>query len=64
MPILLVAGDYLQRLDLMEPNIEEGVRETTLGELLPSGFESSHLNALEKIKTPHQSIVYIQTTKK
>ncbi|PPQ98030.1 hypothetical protein CVT26_003092 [Gymnopilus dilepis] len=53
MPILLVAGDYLQRLDLMEPNIEDGVRQTTLGELLPSGFESSHLNALEKIKTPH-----------
>ncbi|KAH9479127.1 Cytidine deaminase [Psilocybe cubensis] len=52
MPILLVPGDYPQQLPAGEepkPGYTEGgVRETTLGELLPDSFGPEHLELPRK----------------
>jgi cytidine deaminase len=47
MPILLVPGNYPQKLEQGEQAMpgytEGGVKETTLGELLPDSFGPEHL---------------------
>lgn len=52
MPILLVPGDYPQQLapgEERKPGYTEGgVRETTLGELLPDSFGPEHLELPRK----------------
>ena len=52
MPILLVPSDYPQPVDKgkeVPPGIGEGgVRETTLGELLPFSFGPEHLELPRK----------------
>jgi len=50
MPILLVPGDYPQKLEPGKQQkfgyTEGGVKETTLGELLPDGFGPDQLELL------------------
>lgn len=52
MPILLVPGDYPKAADDKDagkPGITEGgVKETTLGELLPDSFGPEHLELPRK----------------
>jgi cytidine deaminase len=44
MPILLVPGDYPQPGEPKPDHSEGGVRDTTLGELLPISFGPEDLN--------------------
>ena len=58
MPIILVPGNYLQIVDSAqelksEPPIclEDGVRETTLGELLPDSVGPGFLKHMEAVRS-------------
>lgn len=49
MPVLLVPGDYPKETIQDKPGITEGgVRETTVGELLPDSFGPEHLELPRK----------------
>ena len=56
MPIILVPGNYPQVVDSAQ---EDGVRETTLGELLPDSMGPGFLKHMEAVRSyKHWSYSY------